>query len=550
MAEGAFIHRREDSMTQPTRQPSPDPQGPPGAPSGPDFNPGATTAPTEFCEGTSNPPPDPAAAPDVTQGFQETAGPTSPSASTARPAGSPAGAQKLTALGDFKLIKKLGSGGMGEVYKGHQISLDRDAAIKVMARHLASNQHFVERFYREARLMAKLDHPNILRSFAVSQDHGFHYLAMEYVDGGSLQDLLKREGKLSVGDATHVILACARALEHAHEINVIHRDIKPDNILLTKKGVVKVADLGLAKALEEDVALTQSGVGAGTPHYMAPEQAISAKHADARSDIYALGCMFYCLLAGKPPFTGESALELLKAKEAGEVPPVRRVNQDVPERVDLIIGRMAARKPANRYPTCTELIRDLEGLGLANPVLSFFAGVAGPGARAPAPAAPRPTPKAASPSASAPPAAAHPPADPDEADLWWVTVLDEQRKPALRQFTTDRVKILIKEKRVTADSLACRKRGDEKRPLISFKQFEPLLRSHKAKEDVERKTGNSFKKLYDEIEAEERFKRRWGWLKRLWRGTTGFVGMIFWLLVLLGGLAGICWAVWKFTIAK
>src|SRR5262245_50037597 len=206
--------------------------------------------------------------------------------------------EKITALGDFRLVRKLGEGGMGAVYQAHQISLDRPAAVKVMAKHLASKPDLVERFYREARLMARLDHPNIVRSYGVGEAHGMYYLAMEFVDGGSVSFHLKRVGKFSVGDALHIILACARALAHAHEQTIIHRDIKPDNVLLSKAGVVKLADLGLAKALEEDLDLTRTGIGAGTPYYMAPEQAANAKQADVRSDIYSLGCMLYLFLTG------------------------------------------------------------------------------------------------------------------------------------------------------------------------------------------------------------------------------------------------------------
>jgi serine/threonine-protein kinase len=481
-------------MTQPTRQPAPGQDGSSTPPPGPAEDPGAAIAPAELEDGTS---------------------------------------KKIPMLGDFKLIKKLGSGGMGKVYKGHQISLDRDAAIKVMAKHLARNPAFVERFYREARLMARLDHPNIIRSYGVGEDHGYHYLAMEYVNGGSLQDLLKREGKLSVGDATHVILACARALEHAHAINVIHRDIKPANILLTRKGVVKVADLGLAKAVEEDVTLTRSGIGAGTPHYMAPEQASNAKNADARSDIYALGCMFYCLLTGRPPFTGETTLELLKAKEAAEIPPVRRLNHDVPERLDLMIGKMAARKPERRYQSCTELIRDLEGLGVANPVLSCIDEATRLEVR---------------PRAATPPPATKPAVESPTAEVWFVTILDNQRKPTVKRLTTDQVKLLIKEKRLNADSPTCRKQGEQPRPLVSFREFEPLLRAHLAKEAIDRKADGSMKKLYQEMAAKERFKRRWGWLLRLWKSTSGVLVMTFWIAVLLGALGGGVWVVWRYTL--
>src|SRR5262249_32437964 len=167
--------------------------------------------------------------------------------------GSAAG--KTAVLGDFRLVKKLGVGGMGQVFKGRQISLDRDVAVKVLSKQLAGNPAFVQRFYREARIMARLDHPHIVRCYGVGEAFGWHYVAMEYLDGGSMQDQLKKLGKLSLGDALHVILACAHALQHAHELEMIHRDIKPDNILLTGKGVVKVADLGLAKALSEELNL-------------------------------------------------------------------------------------------------------------------------------------------------------------------------------------------------------------------------------------------------------------------------------------------------------
>src|SRR5262249_21613680 len=160
---------------------------------------------------------------------------------------------------------------------------------------------------------------------------------------------LRRQGKLAVGDALHLVLATAAALQHAHEQNLIHRDVKPDNILLTRKGVVKVADLGLAKARSEDLDLTRTGTGAGTPYYMAPEQARNAKYVDGRSDIYALGCMLYCFLVGKLPFEGDTALALIQAKEVGKFPPVRKSVPEVPERLDLIIDKMLAKNPQHRY---------------------------------------------------------------------------------------------------------------------------------------------------------------------------------------------------------
>ncbi|OYW12386.1 MAG: serine/threonine protein kinase, partial [Planctomycetales bacterium 12-60-4] len=238
-----------------------------------------------------------------------------PGSSRAPAEGMPIGPQGRSQLGDFRLIKKLGQGGMGEVFLAHQITLDRQAALKVLAKHLADNQDFVKRFYREARAMAKIDHPQAVRVFAVDEDDGVHYVAMEFIDGKSLQGWLDKLGRFSVGDAVHVTLRCAEALQQAHAMNMVHRDIKPDNIMLTSRGQVKVADFGLAKALDdEEMSMTQSGTGLGTPYYMAPEQARNAKHVDGRSDIYALGITLYHFLTAKLPFTGNSAMEVVLAK--------------------------------------------------------------------------------------------------------------------------------------------------------------------------------------------------------------------------------------------
>nr|MDQ3329590.1 serine/threonine protein kinase [Planctomycetota bacterium] len=173
--------------------------------------------------------------------------------------------KKISRVGDFQLLRKLGQGGMGTVYLAKQVSLDRLVALKTLSKELSKREDFVARFLREARAMAKLDHPNIVRAYAAETSQGLHFAAIEYVDGQSMQKWLGEQGRLSVGDALLVTLAAADALRHAHEQNMIHRDIKPDNILVTKRGVIKVADFGLAKATDEDVSMTQSGVGLGTP---------------------------------------------------------------------------------------------------------------------------------------------------------------------------------------------------------------------------------------------------------------------------------------------
>ena len=173
--------------------------------------------------------------------------------------------KKTVRLGDYQLIKKLGQGSMGEVFLDRQVSLDRTVTVKMLSKKLAKQESFVKRFLREARAMAKLDHPNAVRVFAVDSSQRLHFSAIEYVDGQSMQHWLDRLGKISIGDAVHVVLRCADALNSAHRMKLIHRDIKPDNILPTSHDVVKVADFGLAKVLDEDTSLTETRTGMGTP---------------------------------------------------------------------------------------------------------------------------------------------------------------------------------------------------------------------------------------------------------------------------------------------
>jgi serine/threonine protein kinase len=196
---------------------------------------------------------------------------------------------------------------------------------------------------------------------------------MEFIEGFSTSLLLKQfGGKLVLGDAIHIALRCADALRYAHERGIVHRDIKPENIMITLAGEIKLADLGLAKPMDdEDLSLTDTGTSLGTPKYMAPEQARNAKYADHRSDIYALGAVLYTFVAGQPPFRGETAMELLLAKEKGQFPPARRLNPEVPSRLDLMLDKMLARNIKHRYQNCADIIRDLQGLGLAEERLSF-----------------------------------------------------------------------------------------------------------------------------------------------------------------------------------
>jgi serine/threonine-protein kinase len=464
------------------------------------------------------------------------------------PAPTPAKDPKSSMLGDFRLTKKLGEGGMGAVYKGRQDTLDRDVAVKVMSKKLGADQLFVQRFYREARIMAKLDHPNIVRCYHVGEDKGLHFLAMEFVDGGSIQDWLKKLGKFSLGDSLHIILACADALQHAHELDLVHRDIKPDNILLTKKGVVKVADLGLAKGLSEELSLTRTGTGAGTPYYMALEQAKDAKHVDGRCDIYSLGCMLYVFLTGELPFRGETTLELFKAKEAGKFEPARRHNAEVPERLDLILDKMLAKNPDHRYRTCAEVIADLEALGLANPALSFLtpAGEAKPGARG----APAPRPAAAGTRPTGRPVLRGPtgPAvEEEEPEFWYARYKGPDGKQVTRKMTETELIGLIKSEKFDPDTQLSRHLKDGYRDLATYRQFEPLLRARMSKARADKKAAK-FRSMYEKIEQEEKTYQRWRWIRRKFRSAGGLLSLVVWLAILAGvGYLGY-WAVKTYLI--
>ena len=280
----------------------------------------------------------------------------------------------LRMLGDYHILRRLGEGGMGAVFLGYQEKDNRQVAVKILASENAKHQATLDRFYREAKSGALLNHPNIVRNLGFGQDKatGLHYLVLEYIDGFSAQQLLERFGRLTVGDAVHIGLDVARALEHAHSRNVVHRDIKPGNILVTKSGLAKLADLGLAKRTDEASHLTHARQGFGTPYYMPYEQAMNAKRADARSDIYALGATLYHLIAGEVPFPGVNSLEVMDKKQAGAFLAARVHNPSVPEELDRILAKMLARDPQDRYQTASELIVDLDRSGLAAEVPSFI----------------------------------------------------------------------------------------------------------------------------------------------------------------------------------
>ncbi|MBS0202386.1 MAG: serine/threonine protein kinase [Planctomycetes bacterium] len=274
----------------------------------------------------------------------------------------PPGTVDLTGrvLGDFCLLRKLGKGGMADVYLAEQTSLRRQVAIKIMRPDFVTDPQYVKRFRHEASAAGGLNHPNIVQVYMVGEQEGIHFISQEYVQGRNLKEFITRKGPLEVPIALHVLKQVAAALQVAHDKGIVHRDIKPENILLTKKGEAKVADFGLAQLTlgGEKVALTQVGITMGTPLYMSPEQ-VNGRPLDARSDIYSLGVMAWHMFAGHPPFSGETALAVA-VKHLNEQPPsLMEVRPDIPVGVRLLVERMMSKKkedrPADAQTVLTEI---------------------------------------------------------------------------------------------------------------------------------------------------------------------------------------------------
>lgn len=281
--------------------------------------------------------------------------------------------EPIQEIGACRLLRKLGEGGMGAVYLAYDAEHERLVAVKLLSPHLTGNLQVVQRFQREAQHMIRLRHPNIVQGYAVGFDEALqlHYLIMEYVDGENAQMLLDRFRCFTAGDVVRIGLDIARALEYIHARNIVHRDIKPENILVSRSGVAKLADLGLAKQVNQLSNLTGTRQGMGTIYYMPYEQALNARVADARSDLYALGASMYHMVTGKVPFSGKTHIEILEKKEAGAYDPADRVRPEVPPTLTRILDRLLAFSPADRYQTASELIVELERTGLASQLLSF-----------------------------------------------------------------------------------------------------------------------------------------------------------------------------------
>ena len=262
--------------------------------------------------------------------------------------------------GEYSVGGLLGQGGFAAVFRVRDATLNRDIAVKVLDVDVSPSPTLAERFLREAQALAQLEHPNIVPIYEVGRHSGVLYIVMRCIDGPSLRQLLVTQKRLSVGDAARIARHVADALAYANSRSVVHRDIKPDNVLLDRTGHVLVTDFGIAKAAQaaSTVQLTTEGMIIGTPQYMSPEQA-GGDQVDGRSDIYSLGIVLYQMLAGEPPFDGDSAASILAKQLTATPPPIRRLRGDVSEALAAVIDRMLAKEPAQRFQTAVDVSRAL-----------------------------------------------------------------------------------------------------------------------------------------------------------------------------------------------
>jgi len=270
-------------------------------------------------------------------------------------------------LGGFELLEKIGQGGMGSVFKARQKELDRVVALKILSPRLARNQEFVERFLKEARSAGRLNHPNIVAAIDVGEDQGFYYFAMEYVDGETLTAMLAREGRLAEPRALAVATDVARALDHAHHKGLIHRDIKPDNIMVTQDGRVRVTDFGLARALDAEAGAAPEDRFLGTPAYVAPEQVRCEPDIDCRADLFSLGVTLFQMLTGELPFHGANAMAVAAAVLTEPLPPLRKLRPEASPAASRAVERLTAKDRGERPATPADAIAALERAAAAPP---------------------------------------------------------------------------------------------------------------------------------------------------------------------------------------
>jgi serine/threonine protein kinase len=267
----------------------------------------------------------------------------------------------MQTIGQYDLMEKIAEGGMGTVYRGKNRITGEIVAVKVVPPHLLTNPVVLKRFEQEYLVARAIDHPNIVKALDFGREGDSRYLVMEFIEGESLGQKIERDGKMTEDEAIRIICEAALGLQKAHRQGLIHRDVKPDNILLTTDGQVKLTDLGLVKEIEADLNLTRTGRGLGTPHFMAPEQFRNAKKADVRCDIYSLGATLYMMVTGELPFKSNGPLDAWMKKINNEIDAPRKLIPELSERTDWAIRRAISPDPIHRPESCREFTEDLTG---------------------------------------------------------------------------------------------------------------------------------------------------------------------------------------------
>jgi len=273
-----------------------------------------------------------------------------------------------TVFGEYLLLDQLGSGATGQVFKAKHRTLGRIVALKTLSAEAVKSQERVERFRRKVKILARLDHPNLVTAYDAGEREGTHYLIMEYVDGWNLATLVRQHGPLPVDHGVNYVMQAAVGLGYAHSEGIYHRNVKPSNLLVDRQGIVKVIGLGLARvdfdALPDEASigpeLTASGSVMGTSDYMAPEQAVDSRQVDHRADIYSLGCTLCALLTGHPPYPAQSPMQKIVAHRKHPIPSLQTLRPDVPTLLDVAFQKMLAKRPDDRQQSMNEVVAALQ----------------------------------------------------------------------------------------------------------------------------------------------------------------------------------------------